>query len=94
MIEMEIKILETLDFNLVLPTAYNFIEIVGMAGKSRSIALYLSELSTLEGLSLKFKQATIALAALSLSDHILKTKTEAKELIGLVNSNEMVECFK
>jgi hypothetical protein len=48
--------------------------------------LYAIELATLEGLSLKYKQAVIAAASISLSDGIFKTKSGLKELNDLVSA--------
>jgi hypothetical protein len=58
------------------------------------MCLYAIELATLEGLSLKYKQAVIAVASISLSDGIFKTKTILKELNDLVPTCEIMDCFK
>jgi hypothetical protein len=94
MLDMEMKIMTALDFNLVKPTSINFIDMVDLSSQTRSMATYVSELATLEGLSLKYKQSTIALASISLGDSVFKTK---HNLVGFSNKIEgpcVMECFK
>jgi hypothetical protein len=40
MLEMEMKILTALDFCLVKPTTFNFVELLGLASHNRSMSLY------------------------------------------------------
>lgn len=94
MLDMEMKVMTALNFELVKPTAYNIVEMLQPASQNRSFSLYAIELATLEGISLKFRQTVIAAAAINLSDSILKTKTPLKDINDLVSAREMAECFK
>lgn len=86
--------LSALNFQLIKPTAYNFVEMLAIAGPNRSLALYVIELATLEGFSLKYRQSVLAAASINLSDSIYKTHTPLKDLNDLVKTSDITECFK
>lgn len=88
------KVMSALSFNLVKPTSMNFIDMMSISNQNRSMALYLTELATLEGLSLKYTQSVIATASINLSDNILKTKSSLTGLSEKISSVDVMDCFK
>jgi len=63
--------------------------------KAVSFCKYAIETALFEGLGKKYTPLTMVMAALSLSENVLKTKMETKLQPTLkVGKNEMAECFK
>ena len=71
---IEQQMLETLDFNIVVPSAYRFLELFAEPCSSREVfhmAQYLCELALLEVAMLKYKQSMLAASALFSAELIL-----------------------
>ena len=77
---MEGKIIESLKFDLNRTTSLQLLEAIGdnISEKGLSLCKYLLELSLFDGLAKKYEPHTLVMTAISISDHVLKTKTEIK----------------
>lgn len=94
MLEMEMRVMEVLKFCLVKTTALEFVELMQIGERTRSMVMYLVELATLQGVSLRYSQSVIVVAGLELADTVMKTKTNFRELADRVNKGEWLQCFK
>ena len=97
--EMEARILECLNFRILLTTHHQFLSAVLGADIDTNVGSfcrYLIELSLFEMLNTEYKPSVLVLSTLQMSETLLKQKTPLKKFkeIFQVEQDEVNRCFK
>jgi cyclin B len=97
-LDMEYKMLKSLEFNITFPTQWNIFEIykkkLGLDEKTVKLAWFLMELCLINYKILKFKMSYIAASAILIAIKTLGVyRSDFSEIIG-IDENKLDECCK